>query len=273
MWSSSLFPYLWTAASICETSLKISHDVHLHPRGVLPLHPQRVQDLPNIQGQQHPEILVMKNLTFPSSTFIQPAEFNALNHEKKFKFILAGIFVFIILNVSALFFCILYFGQPGALFEIDVLHLTGDAQEAGNRTTLVLWIFRGSVGVTLLSIVTSCAFGFYANWGFVTPTPNHKNALLQVNIPFNTLHQAITLGFVIAIVFNHRGAGGLFGTALLLCFFFCNREAKQHVALRLRQLIDRFTVEPIATIALAVRAQVDTVERRAEPSVQCPRVS
>ena len=61
--NSSLFPCLWTAASIFDSTPEISHDVRLDPRAVLPHHPQRVQDLPDIQGEQHSEILVMKDLT------------------------------------------------------------------------------------------------------------------------------------------------------------------------------------------------------------------
>ena len=209
---------------------------------------------------------------------------------------MAGLFVFIILYVSACF-CILHFDEPGALFEIGVLNLAGDAQEMpktadylfasdpaikqeASRTTLVLWIFRGSMGVTGLSIVTSILCGLYANCCFATPTPNPPNALLHVNIPFNTLHQALTLGIGVAIVFNDRGVGGLFMSAVLLGFLLCHKKARKHVRLRMRQLIDRFTVggnnsvEQIATIALAVSREFveNSVEnspaRWAEPSVR-----
>ena len=47
---SYLLPCLWTAASICDSGLEIYLDVHLHPRAVLPHHPQCVQDLPDLQG-------------------------------------------------------------------------------------------------------------------------------------------------------------------------------------------------------------------------------
>ena len=68
--NSSLFPCLWTAASIFDSTPEMSHDVHLDPRAVLLHHPQCMQDLPDIQGEQHSEILVMNNLTSSSSTFI-----------------------------------------------------------------------------------------------------------------------------------------------------------------------------------------------------------
>ena len=59
--SSYLLPCLWTT-SICDIGREISLDVDLNPRAVLPHHPQRVQNLPDIQGEQHPEILVIKDL-------------------------------------------------------------------------------------------------------------------------------------------------------------------------------------------------------------------
>ena len=102
----------------------------------------------------------------------------------------------------------------------------------------------GSLGVTALRILTSIACGIYANGGFVSkPTSNSPNALLQVNIPFSTLHLSIALRIVVSIVlnvlFNFEGVGGLFASAVLLSFLFCNREAMKHVAIHLRQLIDR----------------------------------
>ena len=214
----------------------------------------------------------MNNLTSSSSTFIQPTEFNALDHKRTFKIVLAGLFVFISFYVGACFGTLYQFDEAGALFKIGWLKLTG--WEAGTNT-IVSWFVRVSLGVTALSMLTSIACGVYANRGFLTPTPNPPNALVQVNIPFSTLHLAIALGIVIVIVlnvlFNLEGVGGLFMSAVLLGFLFCNREARKHVRLRLRQLIDRFTVgennsvEPIATIALAVEAQHST-ERWAEPS-------
>ena len=172
-----------------------------------------------------------------------------------------------------------HFAEPGALFKIGWLNLTNDAaitQEAG-MTTLFSWFLRGSLGVTALSILTSIACGVYANRGFLTsPTPNPPNALVQVNIPYSTLHLTIAFGIVVHIVlnifFNFEGANGFFMSTVLLGFLLCNKKARKHVRLRFRQLIDRFTiggnnsVGPIATIALAVRPQNST-ERWAEPSV------
>ena len=195
---------------------------------------------------------------------------------------MAGIFVFIIFYVSALFCILWYFDEPGAFFEIGVtgvLKYGGDAtikwEEAGK--TLISCFTRGSSGITALSILASIACGLYANWGFGTPTPNPPNALVQVNIPFNTLHLAIALGILVKVVINPRGAGGLILSTVLSGFLLCDKKARKHVKLRLRQLIDRNTVggnnsvTPIVSIALTVRAQVDDspqISRRrwAEPS-------
>ena len=164
-----------------------------------------------------------------------------------------------------------YFDEAGALFNPTRgwLKLTDDAgmtQEAGS-STFPYWFPRVSMGVTALSMLTSIACGVYANGGFViTPTPDPPTALVQVNIPFNTLHLAIALGIVVAIVrnvvFNLEGAGGLFMSAVLLGFLLCNKKARKHIVLRLRQLIDRFTIggnnsfDPFVSLALVVRALI-----------------
>ena len=70
VWNNSLLPCLRTAARICDTGLETSHVVGLHPRAVLPYQPQRVQGLPDIQGEQYPETLLMKDFSSPSSTFV-----------------------------------------------------------------------------------------------------------------------------------------------------------------------------------------------------------
>ena len=102
-----------------------------------------------------------------------------------------------------------HFDEAGALFKIGTSTLKGDA----GTTTFASWIFRGSVGVTALSILTSIACGVYANGGFVSnSTSNPPNALLQVNIPFTALHLAIAHGIVVStvlnVLFNLHGVGG-----------------------------------------------------------------
>ena len=161
-----------------------------------------------------------------------------------------------------MFLILWHFDGPGSLFEIGVLNMTGDPtkkQEAGRP--LISWFFHVSMGVTALSILTSIACGVYANRGFATLTPNPPNSLIQVNIPFNTLHFAIALGSVVKISIRTR-TGGLIVSATLLIFLLCNRNARKHVALRLRQLIDRLTIggnnsfDPFVSLALVVRALI-----------------
>ena len=272
MWNSYLFPRLWTAASIFDTTPEMPHDVQLDPRAVLLHHPQCMQDLPDIQGEQYSEILVMNNLTSSSSTFIQPTEFNALDHEKKFKFILAGLFVFIILYVSAMVCIVTQFSEPGIFFGNGSFLAKG-------VTPLAAMFFRVSLGITALSMLISTACGVYANGGFATQTPSPPNAqAIQINIPYSSLDLSIGLGIVVKIVLNIHFNNvafynGLGISAVLLAIFLRNKKARKHVGLRLRQLIDRFTVggnnsvTPIVSIALTVRAQVEDSPRRwAEPS-------
>ena len=159
-----------------------------------------------------------------------------------------------------------HFDEAGALFKAGWLKLTGEAaiMQKGWMGVSASWIFRVSKGVTALSMLTSVACGIYANQGFARQTPNHPNAPLQINIPFSTLNLAIALGIVLSIVvnvfFNLEGARGLIISAVLIGFLLCNREARKHIVLRLRQMIDRFTIggnnsfDPFVSLALVVRA-------------------
>ena len=183
---------------------------------------------------------------------------------------MAGLFAFTIFYVSARYCILWHFDEAGALLKIWPLSL-----KAGT-TTLASWFLRGSLGVTALSILTSIACGVYANWGFLTtPTPNPPNALVQVNIPYSTLHLTIAFGIVVHIVlnifFNFEGANGFFMSTVLLGFLLCNKKARKHVRLRFRQLIDRFTiggnnsVGPIVSLALVGGDQVAQVAQVALP--------
>ena len=193
--------------------------------------------------------------------------------------------IFIVVYVSACFGFVAYFGEKGALFKVvDVLKLNGDAaitEEAGVTNLALLFFHMFHMSVTALALLISIACGVYVNGGFVTPTSDHPSDLVQINIPFSNLNLAIALGIVFTIVLNvlfkFEGMGGSFMSAVLTSIFLSNKKAKKHVALRLRQLIDRFTVGnsvgPIVSIALIARPQLadspqHSTRRWAEPSVR-----
>ena len=124
------------------------------------------------------------------------------------------------------------------------------------------------MGVTALSMLTSIACAVYVSWGVKKPpSPNPPTPIIKNNIPFSILNLAIGLGMVVSIVLNvlvsFWGVNGLQMSSVLLAMLLPNKKARKHVALRLRQLIDRFTVggnnsvSPIVSIALVVRAQVE----------------
>ena len=192
--------------------------------------------------------------------------------------------IFIVVYVSACFGLVAHFAEIGAVFKVSGLKLNGDAaisEEEAGMTNLALVPFRASMGVTALAMLISFLCAVYVRCGFVTPTHIHPSDLVQINIPFSTLNFAIALGIVVTIVLNALwvGVGGSFMTAVLTSIFLSNKKAKKHVALRLRQLIDRFTVGrnnsvgPLVSIALVARAQVADspplfTRRWAEPSVR-----
>ena len=135
-------------------------------------------------------------------------------------------------------------------------------------STLARGFFLTSMGITALSMLTSIACAVYVSWGVKKPpTPNPPTPIIKNNIPFSILNLAIGLGMVVSIVLNvlisFWGANGLQMSSVLMAMLLPNKKARKHVALRLRQLIDRFTVGgnnsvgPIVSIALVVRAQVE----------------
>ena len=146
------------------------------------------------------------------------------------------------------------------------------------------YVMLVSLGVTALIMLISIACGVYASWGVTKPpTPHPPTALIRNNIPFSILNLAIGLGIVVSIVLNvsisFQGVNGLPLSSVLMAILLQNKKARKHVALRLRQLIDRFTVggnnsvSPIVSIALVVRAQVEDspqlfTRRWAEPSAR-----
>ena len=182
-----------------------------------------------------------------------------------------------------------HFAESGALFE-NVSFLTGAVTEktgistVATVTTVAKYIMLVSLGVTSLIMLISIACGVYASWGVTTPPTAHPpTALIKNNIPFSILNLAIGLGIVVSIVLNvsisFQGANGLPLSSVLMAILLQNKKARKHVALRLRQLIDRFTVGrnnsvgPIVPIALVVRARVEDsprlfTRRWAVPSAQ-----
>ena len=130
----------------------------------------------------------------------------------------------------------------------------------------VIWS-QGALGVTALTILSSNVCGLYVSWGFGAQTTVHPTDFITNNIPFSNLNLAIGLGMVVNIIlsalFKYEGVNGLQLSAVLLAILLPKKKARKHVALRLRQLIDRFTVgrnnsvSPIVSIALGVRAQVE----------------
>ena len=70
--------------------------------------------------------------------YIQPTEFNALDHKRTFKIVLAGLFVFIILYVGAMFWFVWYFDETETLFKTGWMKLTDDVvmSKEADMTTL-----------------------------------------------------------------------------------------------------------------------------------------
>ena len=73
-----------------------------------------------VQSQHHQNVLVLQGERglpheFLSSTFLQPTDFNQIEHERRFKFVLKGLFILITVKV-VLILLLAQVTEPGAIF-------------------------------------------------------------------------------------------------------------------------------------------------------------
>ena len=126
VWCLHTVASLRTTPSTNSSSLENSFHVGFHPRPVLLCLPQHQQDLSDIQGESS-----LFFLPPSSSNFIQPIEFNQLDHEKRFKFVFKGLLIVITVYVAS-FCAMLNFLEPGAVTKkgrrgnFDVVFLAGE---------------------------------------------------------------------------------------------------------------------------------------------------
>ena len=217
--------------------------------------PQHHQDVPAVEGEQ-----CLTNLIFLSSFFFQPIEFTQIEHERRFKFVLKGIFILITVCV-ALLFAWTHIVSPGVLFSLRGMNiLTGDMldePEVGKAYPVFLLFGNGAMALAMITaeicacimrpastiVHPVCSVGFVVN-----------------HIPFFTLNISIVLVTVVNTVtwvfFEFSSPYWLNMSAVMTSILVTNKGARAHVATRLRQQIDSFTiggnntVHPFVEIAL-----------------------
>ena len=124
-------------------------------------------------------------------------------------------------------------------------------------------------GVTALAMVSAetCAC-IIMRPASTTIQPVCSVGFIVINIPFVTLNFSIVLFFVLHTVtwvfFELQSPFWLNGSALITSILVTNKEARAHVALRLRQQIDSFTiggnntVHQVVSVASRLRQQIDS---------------
>ena len=206
-------------------------------------------------------LLLKVSSVFPIWSFshplsFQPIEFNAIEHERRFWLILKGIFILITVCVVLLFVWAQII-EPGALFER--LHfLTGDMLVESGKAYLLFPLFTNGATALAMVIAGICACVMKPASTIIHPVCSAGFVLNH--IPFFTLNMSIVLIMVVQIVtmifFEFSLPFWLIISAVITTILVTNKGARAHVALRLRQQIDSFTiggnntVHPVVEIAL-----------------------
>ena len=168
-------------------------------------------------------------------------EFAQIDHEKYFKFVMRGLFILItVWNV--LLFMLAEIIEPGALYA-RVGFLTGDMLVEQEYYLIIL----GNV-VTGLAMVTAeiCACVMKLRNASTIIHPVCSVEFIVNHIPFFTLNFSIVLVLVVQTVtvvfFEFRAPFWLNASVVLTTILVTNKGARAHVATRLRQQIDSFTI-------------------------------
>ena len=176
----------------------------------------------------------------------QPAEFNQIEHERRFKSIFKGLTI--VITVIAISYCILaHFIEPeGFLRQVPLL----DGDAATEAVSLI--IPRIMVIVTAIVMVTSevCAhimrFLYPESTSVIPLIPVCSVGFVKNNIPFLTLNFSIGLGMLVKMILDiidyTNGGIGIQFCAILVCLLASNKKARKHVLLRMRQKYDTMSI-------------------------------
>ena len=151
--------------------------------------------------------------------------------------------------------------EPGTLSG-SVVFLTGDMSEVG-KAHLMVFLFGN--GVTALFMVTAEICAYVKRPASTNIQPVCSAGFIVNPIPFFTLNSVIVLLMVVQVVatvfFEFSSPPWLNISAVITTIFVTNEEARAHVATRLRQQIDIFTiggndtVHPVVSVATQIRQQ------------------
>ena len=166
--------------------------------------------------------------------------------------------------------------EPGTLSG-SVVFLTGDMSEVG-KAHLMVFLFGN--GATALVMVTAEICAYVKRPASTNIQPVCSAGFIVNPIPFFTLNSVIVLLMVVQVVatvfFEFSSPPWLNISAVITTIFVTNEEARAHVATRLRQQIDSFTiggnntVHPVVEIALVPLRSLTGARSLAGPSPTLP---
>ena len=215
----------------------------------------------------------------------QPIQFNALDHEKKFKIILTGLLILITVYVFAIFE-LANIIEPGAVFKsacmplfMHAYLLNGGPSRAGCLAEYVLprsiLIINGIIAIVMIASEFCARIMRPANASTTgNPVTLCSPSFIVNNIPFLSLNSSIAMVLGLQVTLHvfvkffklnkplvlHLQMPSL----LLIAILATNKLARKHVALRLRQHFDVVTIgrnntsstaSSVSTIVVPVREQ------------------
>ena len=135
--------------------------------------------------------------------------------------------------------------EPGALF-VRVDFLTGDMLVEREFGKAYLVFFHSSNGATVHAMVTAEICAWFMSPASTIIHPVCSVGFIVNHIPFFTLNFSIVLILVVQTVtvvfFEFRAPFWLNASVVLTTILVTNKGARAHVATRLRQQIDSFTI-------------------------------
>ena len=185
----------------------------------------------------------------------QPIQFNALDHEKRFKIILTGLLILITVYVFAIFE-LANIIEPGAVFKSACMPLFMHAYLLNGGPCLAGYVIPRSLlftlGITAIAMIAAEVCARIMRPANASTTGNPVSvcspSFIVNNIPFVSLNSsfAMVLGLHVTLQFLKLNKPPWYQlqipTLLLIAILATNKLARKHVALRLRQHFDVVTI-------------------------------
>ena len=199
-------------------------------------------------------------------SFIQPTEFNQLDHERHFKLVSMKLFL-ATLSYALSALTLSHFTGEGKETARKNFHFFFDSGEAPfvallmglevPETHVMIYFHAISSSLTVLLMIASEIYVRFSQHGSQSISTNVSTTIINT-VPFLTLNISITLTVFFGIIVNIFGVSlvNTEPTMVLVAMLATNKMARKHLRLRFRQNMDSLTigrtnrVEPVIAVAL-----------------------